>query len=87
MKDPEKNKTGDARDAPWLRDLLLPAYFLALLGVGLWIINPGSRLPDVVLVVYAAILLISIGGLFFRPITYEFDRRNHTDRSRRSPWW
>jgi hypothetical protein len=75
----------NAKRQPWLWGLLLSIYFLLLLGVGIWLMMPGSGVSDGIRVIYFAVLIVSIAGLFFRTLTFDIDRRNYIELSR-SQW-
>jgi hypothetical protein len=76
------SNTAASNEESWARGLLLPAYFLLLLAIGIWLLS-GAKAPDILMVVYALVLVTSIVGLFFRKnITFSFDRRNYIDFSR-----
>lgn len=86
--DTEKENRSDAADIAedsWARGLILPGYFLVLLAIGIWLFS-GANVPGAIMVAYALVLIASIAALFFRKITFAFDRRNYIDMSR-SQWF
>jgi hypothetical protein len=78
------NQLGEVSGRSWLWGLLLPIYFLLLLGCGIWLVTWGGAAPAAIWVAYGAALVLSIAGLLARRHIFGtvIDRRNYIDMSR-----